>query len=87
MTRHHKDLGSAFDSLRSKGEAGGGGVRKKRRKEGGKKGEGIGERRKGTPAMVTPFCSPLRTLASANSYCVNQTIEQACSANQTGDFS
>ena len=85
MTRHHKDLGSAFDSLGSKGE--GGGVRKKRRKEGGKKGEGIGERRKGTPAIVTPFCLPLRTLASANSYCVNQTIEQACSANQTGDFS
>ena len=86
MTRHHKDLGSAFDSLRSKGE-GGGGVRKKRRKEGGKKGEGIGERRKGTPAIVTPFCLPLRTLASANSYCVNQTIKQACSANQTGDLS
>ena len=85
MTRHHKDLGIAFDSLRSKGE--GGGVRKKRRKEGGKKGEGIGERRKGTPAIVTPFCLPLRTLASANTYCVNQTIEQACSANQTGDFS
>ena len=86
MTRHHKDLGSAFDSLRSKG-GGGGGVRKKRRMEGGKKGEGIGERRKGTPAIVTPFCLPLRTLASAHSYCVNQTIEQACSANQTGDFS
>ena len=85
MTRHHKDLGIAFDSLRSKGE--GGGERKKRRKEGGKKGEGIGERRKGTPAIVTPFCLPLRTLASANSYCVNQTIEQACSANQPGDFS
>ena len=86
MTRHHKDLGSAFDSLRSKGEGGGGG-RKKRRKEGGKKGGGIGERRKGTPAIVTPFCLPLRTLASANSYCVNQTIKQACSANQTGDLS
>ena len=86
MTRHHKDLGSAFDSLRSKG-GGGGGVIKKRRMEGGKKGEGIGERRKGTPAIVTPFCLPLRTLASAHSYCVNQTIEQACSANQTGDFS
>ena len=86
MTRHYKDLGSAFDSLRSKGGVGGGGegVRKKRRKEGGKKGEGIGERRKGTPAIVTPFCLPL---ASANSYCVNQKIEQACSANQTGDFS
>ena len=61
--------------------------RKKEKKEGGKKGEAIGERRKGTPAIVTPFCSPLRTLASANSYCVNQAIEQACSANQTGDFS
>ena len=68
--------------------AGGGGVGKKEKKEGGrKKGEGIGERRKGTPAIVTPFCLPLRTLASANSYCVNQTIEQACSANQPGDFS
>ena len=33
MTRHHKDLGSAFDSLRSKGEAGG----KKEKKEGGRK--------------------------------------------------
>ena len=89
MTRHYKDLGSTFDSLRSKGGVGGGGkgVRKKRRKEGGKKGEGIGERRKGTPAIVTPFFLPLRTLASANSYCVNQKIEQACSANQTGDFS
>ena len=51
MTRHHEDLGSAFESLRSKGEGGGGG-RKKRRKEGGKKGEGIGERRKGTPAIM-----------------------------------
>ena len=49
---------------------GGGG--KKEKKEGGrKKGEGIGERRKGTPARVTPFCLPL----------------QACSANQTGNFS
>ena len=65
--------------------AGSGG--KKEKKKGGKNGEGIGERRKGRPAIVTPFCSPLRTLASANSYCVNRTIEQACSANQTGDFS
>ena len=39
------------------------------RKEGGRKkrGEGIGERRKGTPAIITPFCSPLRMLVSANS--------------------
>ena len=37
MTRHHKDLGSAFDSLRSKGEAGGGGGGKKENKEGGRK--------------------------------------------------
>ena len=34
MTRHHKDLGIAFDSLRSKGEGGGG---KKEKKEGGRK--------------------------------------------------
>ena len=40
---------------------------KKEKKEGGKRGEGIGERRKGTPAIITPFCSPLRTLATANS--------------------
>ena len=51
---------------------GGGGVgvdRKKGNNEVGKKEEGIGERRKGTPAMITPFCSPLPllTLASANS--------------------
>ena len=38
MTRHHKDLGSAFDSLRSKGGEGGGG--KKEKKEGGKKERG-----------------------------------------------
>ena len=43
MTRHHKDLGIAFDSLRSKGEGRGGGVRKKRRKEGGKKERGLGK--------------------------------------------
>ena len=43
MTRHHKDLGSAFDSLRSKGGGGGEGVRKKRRKEGGKKERGLGK--------------------------------------------
>ena len=54
MTRHYKDLGSAFDSL----EVGGGGGRKKRRRE--EKTE-IGERRKGTPAIVTSFCSPMRT--------------------------
>ena len=34
MTRHHKDLGIAFYSLRSKGEGGGG---KKETKEGGRK--------------------------------------------------
>ena len=38
----------------------------KQKKEGGKKGEGIRERRKGTAAIITPFCSPLRTLATAN---------------------
>ena len=51
-------------------EMGGGGG--ERKKGGRKEGEGIGERRKGTPAIVIPLCSPLRTLASANSYCVNQ---------------
>ena len=40
MTRHHKDLGSAFDSLRSKGV--GEGVRKKRRRE-EKKERGLGK--------------------------------------------
>ena len=41
---------------------------KKEKKEvGKKKGKGIGERRKGTPAIRTPFCPPLQTLASANS--------------------
>ena len=53
-----------------KGGGGGAGVRegKKEKKEvGKKKGKGIGERRKGTPAIRTPFCSPLQTLASANS--------------------
>ena len=86
MTRHHEDLGSAFESLRSKGEGGGG---KKEKKEGGrKKRRGDWGKKEGNARYhVTPFCLPLRTLASANSYCVNQTIEQACSANQTGDFS
>ena len=37
MTRHHKDLGIAFDSLRSKGEGGWGGGGKKETKEGGRK--------------------------------------------------
>ena len=45
MTRHYKDLGSAFDSLRS--ESGGGGEkkddRKKEKKEGGKKERGLGK--------------------------------------------
>ena len=47
------------------GGGGGGGGRKKRRGE-EKKGKGVGERRKGTPAVRTPFCSPLQTPASAN---------------------
>ena len=34
-----------------------GGEGKKEKKEVGKKGEGIGERRKETPAIITPFCS------------------------------
>ena len=38
MTRHYKDLGSTFDSLRSKGGVGGGGERgQKEKKEGGRK--------------------------------------------------
>ena len=53
MTRHYKDLGSAFDTLRSRGGKEGGGGGKKEKEEAGKKGEGIGERRKGTPAIVT----------------------------------
>ena len=40
---------------------------KKEKKEVGKKREGIEERGKGTPATITPSCSPSRTLASANS--------------------
>ena len=40
---------------------------KKEKKERGKKGDGIGETRKGTPAIITPFCSLLQTLAIANS--------------------
>ena len=39
----------------------------KKEKEVGKKREGIEERGKGTPATITAFCSPSRTLASANS--------------------
>ena len=46
---------------------GGGEGGKKEKKAGGKKREGIRERRKGTPAIITPFCSPLRTVATANS--------------------
>ena len=49
------------------GGGGGGEGGKKGKKEGGKKGEGIGETRKGTPAIITPFCSLLQTLAIANS--------------------
>ena len=44
-----------------------GGEGKKEKKEVGKKGQGIGERRKGTPAIIIPVCSPLLTLVSANS--------------------
>ena len=49
MTRHYKDLGSAFDSLRSESGGGGGGGRekkdgrKKEKKEGGKKERGLGK--------------------------------------------
>ena len=46
MTRHHKDLGSAFDSLRSQSDGGGGEKkdgRKKEKKEGGKKERGLGK--------------------------------------------
>ena len=45
MTRHYKDLGSAFDSLRSQSDGGGGGekrrmaVRKKRRREEKRRGD------------------------------------------------
>ena len=56
MTRHFKDLGSAFDRLRSKGGGRGGGVRKKRRREEKRR----GDRRKregnacyGNPALFT----------------------------------
>ena len=57
MTRHHKDLGSAFDSLRSKGEGGGGG--KKEKKEGGRKkrrgdwGKKEGNARYSNPVLFT----------------------------------
>ena len=52
------------------GGGGGGWGGRKEKKEGRKQGEGIGERRKGTPAIITPFCSPLRTLATENSDCM-----------------
>ena len=42
MTRHHEDLGSAFESLRSKGEGGGGEERKEGRRE-EKKERGLGK--------------------------------------------
>ena len=57
MTRHYKDLGSAFDSLRSKGWGGEGGKREK--KEGGKKEKGSekegreGNACYGNPALFT----------------------------------
>ena len=38
-------------------KGGGGEGGKKEKKEAGKKGEGIGERKKGTPAIINPFCS------------------------------
>ena len=80
MTRLYKDLGSAFDSLRSQSDGGRGGGGE--RKEGGRKeGEWIGERRKGTPASSNPA---LFTSADAG---VPKFLKQACSANQTGDFS
>ena len=46
MTRHYKDLGSTFDSLRSKGGVGGGGGKGSERKEGRreeKKERGLGK--------------------------------------------
>ena len=49
MTRLYKDLGSAFDSLRSESDGGRGGGRekkdgrKKEKKEGGKKERGLGK--------------------------------------------
>ena len=49
------------------GIKGGVGEGKKEKKEVGKKGQGIGERRKGTPAIIIPVCSPLLTLVSTNS--------------------
>ena len=44
MTRLYKDLGSAFDSLRSQSEGGAGGREKK---EGGKKERGLGKEGRG----------------------------------------
>ena len=58
MTRHYKDLGSAFDSLGSKGGGGGRGD-KKEKKEGGKKERGLekegreGNACYGNPALFT----------------------------------
>ena len=51
--------GQSTDSLK---RGGGGGEGEQERK-----GEGIGERWKGIPAIITLFCSPLQRLASANS--------------------
>ena len=56
-------LSARIVSRRLRGGRGG----KKEKKEVGKKREGIEERGKGTPAIITPSCSPSRTLASANS--------------------
>ena len=50
-----------------KGGGGGGeGEGKKEKKEGGKKGEGIGERRKGTPAIITPLTKVTFVCACSN---------------------
>ena len=65
MTRLYKDLGSAFDSLRSQSDGGRGGGREK--KEGGKKESGLGKEGRERLPVVIPLCSPLRTLASPNS--------------------
>ena len=50
MTRPYKDLGSAFDSLRSKGEGGGG--REKRRREERRRGDW--EKKEGNACYSNP---------------------------------
>ena len=60
---------SGFHSRSCIGEGGGGWVRKKRRREEKRRGDwGEKEGNVCCNAIITPFCSPLRTLASANSY-------------------